>query len=144
MQEVIAKIAELQDLLKQKLANADKLIADNETYRNSLKEREAKVAERENKVIPAEKVAEARESVLRDTKILEEGNRKLGQDRQDFENKKTKELADLDKCRQEVKADQQNIDLQKKEIAQDFAALNKEKAEYKERILKELEGKLGK
>ena len=53
-------------------------------------------------------------------------------------------MADLDKCRQDVRADQQKIDLQKKEINQDFVALNKEKAEYKERILNELQAKLGK
>ena len=144
MREVIEKIGELQDLLKQKLVKADTLIKDNETYRETLKEREVKVAARETKVIPAEKVAEARESVLRDAKILEEGQRKLGQDRQDWENRKTKELADLDKCRQDVGADQQKIDLKKKEVAQDFVALNKEKAEYKERILNELQAKLGK
>jgi len=138
MQEVIAKIAELQDLLKQKLVKAEALIKDNENYRDSLKARELKVGEREARVIPAEKVEQAKADVLRESKILEEGNRKLSQDKQNWENSKSKELENLAKMKQERDIEQSKIDAANKTITQEWAALNKEKAEYKEKILADL------
>jgi len=143
MQEVMAKINELHGLLQRKIAENEALLAANNRGAAEISEKakylaevEASLALRELKVLPSEEILRRQEETnATEKKVMDESN-DLAARKEAFRILGNQQLMELQNK-------QNDITHREAMLEKGWIDLNKEKVEYKEKIIAELQKHMG-
>ena len=131
VREAIAELNKIVLQLKRRSETLDAAEARIDFLDRELKKREASVKQREDALSENQRMSDLKESAQEAQKNADESAAELTRQKDAFE----KEKANWAK---QYEADKQDIANQRVEISKDLAALEKDRAEYKQKVLKKL------
>ena len=140
IQELYSALTQAMGLVNQQRANNDKRAVELATQEKAQSEKQVELDKRENEVKKIENLRDLYDNGLKLKEENKVGTEALAEEKEKIKKYAKEQSGIINKKLNDIIAENKKITAQWDLINKEWAALKKEKAEYKDRILNELKG----